>query len=42
MLPCFRDAFEGLEQWTQEDKAPPNSHLVHRDPAVDLVNTCRL
>ncbi|MDT5025207.1 MAG: hypothetical protein QOE61_1633 [Micromonosporaceae bacterium] len=42
MLPCFRDAFEALEQWTQDDKTPRNSHLVQRDPAVDLVNTCGL
>ena len=42
MLPCFRDAFEALEQWTQDGTRPPASHLVQRDPTVDLVNTCAL
>ncbi|HEY5845935.1 MAG TPA: tannase/feruloyl esterase family alpha/beta hydrolase [Nakamurella sp.] len=40
MLPCFRDAFEALEQWTQDGTRPPPSHLVQRDPSADLVNTC--
>jgi hypothetical protein len=42
MLPCFRDAFEALEKWTEKGKTPPASHLVHRDPTADLVNTCNL
>ena len=42
MLPCFRDAFEALEQWTQRGTRPPASHLVQRDPTVDLINTCAL
>jgi len=42
MLPCFRETFEALEQWTDEGKTPPASHLVQRDPSVDLVNTCDL
>ena len=42
MLPCFRDAFEALEQWTQKGTRPPASHLVPRDPTVDLINTCTL
>jgi hypothetical protein len=40
MLPCFRGAFEALEQWTENDKTPPTSRFVPRDPSVDLVNTC--
>ena len=28
MLPCFREAFGALEQWTQDGKKPPRSHLV--------------
>ena len=31
MLPCFRDAFEALEKWTQDGKTPPTSHMVRRD-----------
>ena len=31
-----------LEQWTQEGTRPPASHLVPRDPQVDLINTCNL
>jgi len=42
MLPCFREAFQALEQWTENGKTPPASHLVQRDPSVDLVNTCDL
>jgi hypothetical protein len=42
MLPCFRDAFEALEQWTKDGTRPPASHLVQRDPAVDLINACAL
>ena len=44
MLPCFREAFDVLEQWTQHPRrspAPP-SHFVPRDPTADLVNTCEL
>jgi hypothetical protein len=43
MLPCFREAFEVLEQWTQHRRTPaPASHFVPRDPTADLVNTCDL
>jgi hypothetical protein len=44
MLPCFRDAFELLEQWTQHPRSSPApaSHLVARDPSADLVNTCEI
>ena len=42
MLPCFREAFTALEQWTQDGTKPPRSHLVARDPTVDLINTCAL
>ena len=43
MLPCFREVFKALEQWTQGPKtAPPASHFVPRDPSADLVNTCAL
>ncbi|WP_346277369.1 tannase/feruloyl esterase family alpha/beta hydrolase [Pseudonocardia sp.] len=42
MLPCFREAFGALEQWTENGKTPPTSRFVPRDPAVDLVNTCDL
>ena len=34
MLPCFQDAFEALEQWTQRGTRPPASHLVPRDPKL--------
>lgn len=40
MLPCFRDAFDALEVWTQNGATPPPSHFVARNPASDLVNTC--
>jgi hypothetical protein len=42
MLPCFQDAFDALEEWTIDGERPPVSHLVTRDPSVDLVNTCTL
>jgi len=43
MLPCFREAFEVLEEWTQHSRTrPPANHLVPRDPSADLVNTCEL
>ena len=42
MLPCFRETFEALEQWTEKGRTPPASHLVGRDPSADLVNTCNL
>ena len=42
MLPCFREAFTALEQWTQDGTKPPRSHVVARDASTDLVNTCAL
>jgi hypothetical protein len=44
MLPCFREAFGVLEQWTQHPRRSPApaSHFVARDPSADLVNTCQL
>ena len=42
MLPCFREAFTALEQWTQDGTKPPGSHVVARDASTDLVNTCAL
>ena len=42
MLPCFREAFAVLEQWTQDGTKPPRSHVVARDASTDLVNTCAL
>jgi hypothetical protein len=44
MLPCFRAAFEALEQWTLSPRRSPApaSHFVPRDPSADLVNTCEL
>jgi hypothetical protein len=42
MLPCFREAFTALEQWTQDGKQPPRSHFVARDSSTDLVNSCAL
>jgi hypothetical protein len=42
MLPCFRDAFGELERWTEKDEEPPVSHVVQRDPSVDMVNTCNV
>jgi hypothetical protein len=42
VLPCFRDAFQLLERWTENGKLPPKSHLVTRDASVDLLNTCDL
>ncbi len=42
MLPCFREAFAALEQWTQDGTKPPPSHVVTRDASTDLVNTCAL
>jgi hypothetical protein len=41
-LPCFRESFHLLERWTENGKLPPASHLVERDPSVDLLNTCDL
>jgi hypothetical protein len=37
MLPCFRDAFGALEDWTFDGEKPPASHLVARDASTDLV-----
>ena len=38
-----RDAFDALEQWTQDGARLPTTHLVQRgDPSVDLANTCGL
>jgi hypothetical protein len=42
MLPCFKDAFDALEDWTIDGENPPDSHLVTRDASSDLVNTCAL
>jgi hypothetical protein len=42
VLPCFRDAFHLLEQWTENGKPLPRSHLIKRDSSVDLLNTCDL
>jgi hypothetical protein len=42
MLPCFQDAFDGLEDWTIDGINPPDSHLVTRDASTDLVNACAL
>lgn len=44
MLPCFRDAFDVLEQWTQHPRRSPApaSHFVARDQSTDLVNTCEI
>ena len=44
MLPCFREAFDVLEQWTQRPRRSPApaSHFVPRDPSTDLVNTCEI
>jgi hypothetical protein len=42
MLPCFQDAFGALEAWVADGEKPPASHLVTRDAATDLVNTCTL
>jgi hypothetical protein len=42
MLPCFREAFTDLEQWTQGGTQPPRSHFVPRDSSTDLVNSCAL
>jgi hypothetical protein len=42
MLPCFREAFTALEQWTQDGTQPPRSHFVARDSSTDLVNSCAL
>ena len=40
MTPCEHDAFEALEDWTQDGTPPPPSHFIARDGAADLVNTC--
>ena len=40
MLPCFRGAFDALEEWTTNGTQPPSSHFVPRDASSDLVNTC--
>jgi dienelactone hydrolase len=40
MLPCFRGAFDALEEWTTNGTSPPSSQVVARDATSDLVNTC--
>jgi Tannase and feruloyl esterase len=44
MLPCFREAFHALENWTAvgQKNAPPDSGSVTRDANTDLINTCKL
>jgi hypothetical protein len=42
MLPCFRGAFDALEEWTTNGTQPPSSHFVPRDATADLVNTCTI
>jgi len=44
MLPCLREAFGVLEQWTQHPRRSPAParHFVPHDPTADLVNTCAL
>ena len=46
MLPCYRAAFEALEQWVEQNPAhanePPASGVIARPASGDLVNSCAL
>ncbi len=42
ILPCYREAFAALEDWTDQGAAPPPSATLPRPASGDLINTCDL
>lgn len=40
LLPCYRQAFDQLEDWVRDGVAPPPSGTIARRPGQDEVNTC--
>ena len=44
ILPCYREAFEALENWVERSVPPPPSRKIPRlqGPQLDLANSCSL
>ncbi|WP_030910860.1 hypothetical protein [Streptosporangium amethystogenes] len=42
LLPCFRSAFEAMEDWVERGQNPPPSATLPRPSGGDLPNECRL
>lgn len=42
ILPCYRTAFEALEDWVEGSRKPPRSQYIPKPDAGDVVNTCSI
>ena len=42
ILPCYRAAFEAMEQWVENDRKPPRSRFISKPDGGGVVNRCRI